>query len=37
LVKFDTLSKSSKMVNLYNAILLADKMAKAKKEKKEEK
>jgi len=33
LVKFDTLSKSGKMVNLYNAILLADKMSKAKKEK----
>jgi len=31
LVKFDTLSKSGKMVNLYNAILLADKMSKDKK------
>ncbi len=34
LVKFDTLSKSGKMVNVYNAILLADKISKEKKEKK---
>ncbi len=32
LVKFDTLSKSGKMVNVYNAILLAEKMSKKKKE-----
>ncbi|HFX17662.1 MAG TPA: peptidase S8 [Flavobacteriales bacterium] len=30
LVKFDTLSKSGKMVNVYNAILLADQLSKQK-------
>ncbi len=34
LVKFADLSKSGKMVNVYNAILLADELAKKKKEKK---
>ncbi len=34
LVKFDTLSKSGKMVNVYNAILLADKLSKQKEKKK---
>ena len=34
LVKFDTLSKSGKMVNVYNAILLADKLSKQKQKKK---
>jgi len=33
LVKFDTLSKSGKMVNVYNAILLADKLSKQKQKK----
>jgi len=32
LVKFDTLSKSGKMVNVYNAILLAEELSKKKKE-----
>jgi len=33
LVKFDTLSKSGKMVNVYNAILLADELSKQKENK----
>ncbi len=33
LVKFDTLSKSGKMVNVYNAILLADELSKQKQKK----
>jgi subtilisin family serine protease len=36
LVKFETLSKSGKMVNLYNAILLAEELCKNKKQTKEE-
>ena len=36
LVKFESLSKSGKMVNLYNAILLAEELCKTKKQNKEE-